>query len=189
MRCRRQLLNEVLGTAALRKQWELGAFCATAYTFGLRVPSEVFRQAMAAKFEMSASKLIYGPIQRKGKSGLHTLTRKCTCNFGAHTCLHLWLEIMRQARPSRPLFRATLNELMAQFVTVLRGLGVKQWDKFTSHCFRRGAGVDVLEAHGLQAMLCFGQWSSPQAASSYASMDEQTAQALGETVADMSEDD
>ena len=60
---------------------------------------------------------------------------------------------------------------------------------YTSHCFRRGAGVDVLEAHGLAAMLRFGQWSSPSAAEPYASADEQTAAALGAVMLEASDDD
>ena len=49
--------------------------------------------------------------------------------------------------------------------------------------------MDVLEKHGLQAMLHFGQWSSPAAAVPYASWDAQTAQALGTAMADESEEE
>ena len=78
---------------------------------------------------------------------------------------------------------------MGGVVGLLRDLGVPQLERYTTHCFRRGAGVDVLESHGLQAMLSFGQWRSPQAAEPYASADEQTARALGHAIADCSDDD
>ena len=78
---------------------------------------------------------------------------------------------------------------MGGVVTLLKDLGVPQADRYTSHCFRRGAGVDVLEAHGLQAMLSFGQWSSPQSAEPYASSDEQSARALGHAIAVCSDEE
>ena len=78
---------------------------------------------------------------------------------------------------------------MRQFQDFAVACGETAVHEFTSHCFRRGAGIDVLEAHGLKAMLTFGQWSSPQAAMPYASADEQTARALGTALADLSEED
>ena len=78
---------------------------------------------------------------------------------------------------------------MARIQGILSKLGIPNADEYTSHCFRRGAGVDVLETQGLKSMLEFGQWSSPQAAAPYASIDEQTAQALGTALADQSDDD
>jgi hypothetical protein len=38
-------------------------------------------------------------------------------------------------------------------------------------------------------MLAFGEWSSPQSATPYASADEQTARALGTALTDFSHDD
>jgi hypothetical protein len=72
---------------------------------------------------------------------------------------------------------------------MLKGLNISDAACFTSHCFRRGAGIDVLEAHGLSAMLDHGQWSSPRAAEPYASADEQTAQAMGTCLVDNSDDE
>ena len=78
---------------------------------------------------------------------------------------------------------------MGKFVSILRALQTPQAERFTSHCFRRGSGVDVLEAHGRKAMLDFGQWSTPSAAEPYATADEQTAHAMGVALADFSDDD
>ena len=51
--------------------------------------------------------------------------------------------------------------------------------------------MDVLDAHGLKAIIAFGQWSSPQAAMPYATGDEQTAsaRARGMAMADLSDED
>ena len=78
---------------------------------------------------------------------------------------------------------------MGKFIIILRALRVPQAESYTSHCFRRGAGVDVLKAHGLKAMLDFGQWSTPSAAEAYATADEQTAHAMGVALADFSDDE
>ena len=78
---------------------------------------------------------------------------------------------------------------MQQVVVLLRGLGVRDADEYTSHCFRLGAGVDVLEAHGLVAMLDFGQWRTPRSAEPYATADDQTARAMGSSLIDFSDDE
>ena len=49
--------------------------------------------------------------------------------------------------------------------------------------------VDVLEKHGLQAMLACGQWQSPRSAAHYASFDEMDRYVLGAMAADASDDD
>ena len=61
---------------------------------------------------------------------------------------------------------------MNQFIAISHRLEVPAAASSASHCFRRGAAADVLEEHGLQAMLDFGQWSSPQAAEPYATSDD-----------------
>ena len=76
---------------------------------------------------------------------------------------------------------------MGEIRHILRALQIPNSDSFTTHCFRRGSAVDVLESHGLQAMLAFGQWRSPQAATPYATAGEQTA--VGLALAEASGDD
>ena len=189
-RCRKQLLRKVVRLAALGQQWEMGALAVSAYMFGLRVPSELIKQATASLFNVSnPGRSVYGPIRRKGALGLRTLARWCVCHADILLCPHDWLEILIQLRPSGLLFRTPLHKLMRQFQDFAVACGETAVHEFTSHCFRRGAGIDVLEAHGLKAMLTFGQWSSPQAAMPYASADEQTARALGTALADLSEED
>ena len=49
---------------------------------------------------------------------------------------------------------------------------IPQW---TSHSFRRGSAIDILEEHGVAAMVEHGSWSDKSAARPYATEDEQTA--------------
>ena len=58
------------------------------------------------------------------------------------------------------------------------GVPENQLTEWTSHCFRRGSGIDILEAHGVSAMLSHGGWSHPRAAEPYATADEQHAVGL-----------
>ena len=188
-RCRRPLLRRLLAKAAEQHAWELGAFMVLAYTFGLRVPSELVKQAKRQLFKLSPTQVSYGPIRRKGQHTLQTLTRWCVCKSNRLLCAHDWLLSLFDVRPTGLLFPSTSAQLMRGVVSLLVQLGVPDAAHYISHCFRRGAGVDVLEEHGLQAMLRFGQWSSPHAAEPYASADEQTARALGQCLADASDDD
>ena len=99
------------------------------------------------------------------------------------------MQLLSDARPNGLLFLGSAQTLMRGVVGLLKELGVPHAERYTSHCFRRGAGVDVLESHGLQAMLTFGQWSSPHSGEPYASADEQAARALGHAITDGSDDD
>ena len=82
---------------------------------------------------------------------------------------------------------------MARLRPILAGTGIpnEQLHEFTSHCFRQGSRVDILEAHGVAAMVALGGWSSPQAAEPYASADGQQAVglvAVARTAIDLSDD-
>ena len=83
---------------------------------------------------------------------------------------------------------------MQRLYPCLQATGVphQQVHEWTSHCFRRGSGVDVLEAHGVAAMVAHGGWSDPRAAEPYATADEQHAAGMATSallVMDLSEDD
>ena len=188
-RCRQPMLRRLLQQAVACEWWDEGAFAVIAYTFGLRVPSELLRQAKASLFVFQDGRILYGPISRKGQSTKQTLMRWCSCESDALLCPHSWLRIMFDKRPDGLLFTQPCSFYMKNVVVLLKRIGVPDAETFTSHSFRRGAGVDVLEAHGLHAMLRFGQWRSPQSASAYASLDEQTATALGKLCTDVSDDD
>ena len=57
--------------------------------------------------------------------------------------------------------------------------------------FRRGSGVDILESHGVAAMVAHGEWADPRAARPYASADEQRAVSVAAALlsVDNSDDD
>ena len=72
------------------------------------------------------------------------------------------------------------------------GVPEAQLQEWTSHCFRRGSGVDVLAERGVAAMVEHGGWSSARAAEPYATADEQTDRLLSSSAAlaiDLSDDD
>ena len=189
-RCRRKLLVRVVRLAAQQRMWQAGALAVIAYTFGLRVPSELMRQARAALFyDPSPGRLSYGPIHRKGARQPRTLTRRCLCSRDRLLCPHDWLEILKASSPTGPLFTSSLSKLMSDFQSLAHACGEQDVHEFSSHCFRRGAAIDVLEEHGLKPMLQFGEWKSPQAAQSYGSADEQFARAMGSVLADLSDDE
>ena len=71
------------------------------------------------------------------------------------------------------------------------GVPYGELSRWTSHCFRRGSGVDVLEERGIAAMVSHGEWADPRSARPYASADEQRAVGLAAAslVVDASDDD
>ena len=71
------------------------------------------------------------------------------------------------------------------------GIAADQLRAWSSHCFRRGSGIDMLNRAGLAAMLEHGQWRSPRSAEPYATRDEQEAALLANAVGaiDASDDD
>ena len=54
---------------------------------------------------------------------------------------------------------------------------VRDW---TSHVFRRGSTIDILQSKGVAAMMHHGEWGSEAAAQSYATIDEIDTQKLRE---------
>ena len=102
-------------------------------------------------------------------------------------CPHDWLLIISEGQAGGRIFPHPVSYYMTAVQSMLREIGVPDPETYTSHCFRRGSAVDVLERHGLQAMLRFGRWRSPAAAAPYASLDEQTA--VGLALAEASDED
>ena len=177
-RCRRLLLRRILIVAAATEAWHAGAFAVLAYMFGLRAPSELVGQATRSSFSCSSRQICYGPIRRKGSLELQTLQRWCCCQQDRILCPHDWLLVLFEVHPEGRLFPHSAESYMRKVQDILKTLGTPDVATYTSHCFRRGSAVDILERHGLQAMLRFGQWSSPFSAAPYASLDEQAAAGL-----------
>ena len=66
---------------------------------------------------------------------------------------------------------------------------VRDW---TSHAFRRGGTVDVLQSKGTVAMMAHGEWAAESSAGAYASIDEidsEKLRAACQSMIDLSDDD
>ena len=192
-RMRRHSLCPILKLCIERDHLLEGAAAALAYTFSLRVPSELLQQAQSCLFIRRARRISYGPIRRKGKSVLSTLVRFCTCRSSPLLCPHAWVDLLAEKVPVGLCFSFSAKQLMCTLQPLLLETGIPEsalafW---TSHCFRRGSGVDVLEDRGLRAMLAHGEWAGPRSAAPYASSDEQRAVgiAAASRVVDASDDE
>ena len=178
--------------ACIKRGLKLEACAAAlAYIFALRVPSELLRQTEARHFSISANRIRYGPICRKSSVTMVSLTRHCTCAACPLLCPHPWVAYLYKHAPRGKCFNFTASMLMLALRPALLESGIREDElsEWTSHCFRRGSGVDVLRQHGVQAMLNHGGWSSAHAAEPYASADEQFAQGLSHPAIDFSDDD
>ena len=127
-----------------------GAAAALANVFGLRVPSELLKQAHAFLLKDLGTRIKYGPIRRKGKRELCVLRRFCTCKSNALLCPHPWIALLRERVPQGSCFSFSADVLMRRLRPFLPESGVprEELHQWTSHCFRRGGGVDILEQHG-----------------------------------------
>ena len=162
--------------------------------FALRVPSELLRQAEACMFSTdSRGQIAYGPLWRKGRSHPCTLRRMCTCQTEALLCPHPWWALLCELVPSGKCFSFSASALMDKLgpALVASGVAPAELPTWTSHCFRRGSGIDVLEASGVKEMLRHGDWSSARAAEPYATADEQFAVSMASAAQapDMSDED
>ena len=66
---------------------------------------------------------------------------------------------------------------------------VRDW---TSHVFRRGSAVDILQSRGVAAMMRHGEWGSEAASHAYATLDEIDTEMLRAaycSVVDLSDED
>lgn len=126
LRCRRAILRRVLSRAAELGLWSTWCFVVLAYMFGLRVPSELIRQARKSLFCRSETRISYGPIRRKGQLELQTLCRWCCCRDDKLLCLHDWLLAVFRLHPHDQLFPSSAAHYMNSFKSILRHLAVPE---------------------------------------------------------------
>ena len=197
-RLRFPLWRKVLQLAAKKNLIAFGTLCNLAYIFAARVPSELLSQCRWCNLVVDKRSLTYKDVLRKGKPGLSTLRRFCVCSKDELLCFHLWLTALKELKNEQDGSRNLLFSFSAQSVSntlqsllLECGFSADEAARFTTHCFRREAGVDVLEAegttcsllagdswrrigmYGLPGMLRMGEWSSKASTTHYASVDEQ----------------
>lgn len=158
-----------------------GGMAAMAYTYGFRVPSELLGQwgPAGAAFRMHSEAgtvtVSYGPYRRKGKIHAGASTRGCLCSVEPLICPHLWCKAFRENNIVSPegmgptAFTTRLQQCAA---AALEASKLGQAADWTSHAFRRGSAVDILQAQGVQAMMKHGEWAAEGSARAYASLDE-----------------
>ena len=128
-------------------------------TFGFRVPNELLGQwgmPGAAKFRMQSKtdgniSVSYGPYRRKGKLHAGKSTRGCLCNAEPLICPHLWCEAFTEMNISSAEgmgpteFTCKLQQCASATLATSKLGQATDW---TSHVFRRGSAVDILQAQG-----------------------------------------
>jgi hypothetical protein len=206
--------RRLLCYAAQKGLIEFGTTCNLAYVFAARVPSELLRQLCWDKLSIEDNRLTYSDVARKGKPRPCTLTRWCVCQKAEIMCWHPWLAALRELKGDNGgKDRKLLSMSTIKFTNMLReslvqcGMPHEKATTFTTHCFRRGAGTDVLEAedtacsllagkqwkassaYGLTGMLRMGDWSTRQSAQPYASHDEQQAASLAFEILEASDEE
>ena len=162
-RVRRPLLRKLLRAAISSGRMWIGAMLNLGYIFALRMPSELFRQGRRSQFLLSARSIRIVNLKRKHKRSLCELARWCTCNTEPLLCPHPWVAYALKSKSSEQLFDIRPASFRNEFHLLLREAGIPEADigGYTSHSLRRGAAIDILEQHGLQAMLAYGDWATP----------------------------
>ena len=137
----------------------------------------------------------YGPYKRKGKMHAGYTTRGCTCTSNPTLCPHLWVKVLNEINinSAEKMSLAEFNTKLQESVnTVLPPAMVGYIRDWTSHAFRRGSSVDILQAGKVNAMMKHGEWSTETSAHSYATLDEISTQRLRAScvsMVDLSDDD
>ena len=169
----------------------MGAAVCLAYVFALRVPSELLGQGHRSQFVCHADRICIARLRRKGQRQLTELVRSCTCSTNRLVCPHLWLDYVKQKVSGDRLFAMPSAFFHSQLWNLLAAVGIPKevCPEYTSHAFRRGVAVDILERQGLSAMLQYGQWQSVRSVSRYASWDEMDRQMVGTLTAEASDED
>ena len=124
-RMRATRLTRVLRSCVRRGLFLEAAAAAISYVFALRVPSELLKQAQCDLFNVSATRISYGPLHRKGHLHKSTLVRHCTRSSRPLLCPHPWVALLQEQRPQGKCFAFTARTLMERLHPALRGAASK----------------------------------------------------------------
>ena len=182
-------LKLILSAHAKGGVWlEVAAVIALGYVYGLRIPSELLRQSKASLWVLDSRTITYGPILRKHRQRPVTIGRTCVCLEAPALCPHAWASLIKGAMPPGKSFSLSGAEFNRRFQQLHEELGSPDVRGWTSHAMRRGMALDVLEQHGLGAMLRAGDWPSA-GVFAYASRDAVEQKLVGQMFAHYSDDD
>jgi len=137
----------------------------------------------------------YGPYTRKGKVHASTTCRGCLCESEKLLCPHMWtlaFEELGVSSAEGMNSHEFTKKLQLSVAAALPAGDVGDVSSWTSHVFRRGSAVDILQAHGVRAMLKHGEWASETSSHAYATADEIDTQKLRAScvsMVDLSDDD
>ena len=181
------LACSLLKRAASQNLMWWAVILAIAYTFLLRMPSELFQQYDRGRIVASGGTFEYGPIRRKHRTDWSYIKAFCTCSVKPQLCMHVWLPVLDELEGESGAARlggfspASWTEQMRK---LLQEEGIAHPQEWFGHDVRRGAAADVFKASGVDAMLARGGWRSLAAARPYVPTDEVHAGLLAQGLLD-----
>ena len=151
---------------------ELARLCYVTYLFMLRLPSEALPLHRALTDEQLLSneapsntaviglreyegqqRLTIKLARRKNSRGIFTALRPCYCGKNAllprHNCpIHIfWANVITSTQPGDPLFPSLANKNINRVLrAAFKKIALPGAEKYSSHCFRRGAASAILNA-------------------------------------------
>lgn len=183
----RPVVLKLLREAGKRRRFWWSAILALAYSFLLRMPSELFRQFDIKLLAADGGKFTYGPIRRKQRQDWCFITSFCCCEHSELLCMHTWLPVLTELTRepgSKRLGGYNPSSWTAELRQLLQAVGVADPQAWFGHDVRRGAAADVFAASGVDAMLARGGWRSLPAARPYVPSDEIAGGLLAQGVID-----
>ena len=166
---------------------EFARLCYVTYLFMLRLPSEalaLYRALPSDKLltqECCSQKAVIGLREFQGESRLilklatrknsrsaFSATRPCFCGQNAllprRNCpIHrFWASVLKSTEPGAPLFPSYIGRNVTRVLrAVLAGIEVEDSQRYSTHCFRRGAATAILQSGStLSEIMRTGGWKS-----------------------------
>ena len=185
----RKMVRSLLKRAVSAGKLWWAAILILAYSFLLRMPSELFAQFRRELLAVHGGRFVYGPIRRKQRQDWCNPVAFCTCGQDQALCLHAWIPVLDELRsqPHAQLMGGySPSSWTAELRSLLGALGVANPEDWYGHDVRRGGAADAFAASGVDAMLARGGWRSVAGARPYVPGDELSAGFLAQSVIDES---
>ena len=183
------LTPAILDRLMKKESWdsEFARLCFVSFLFMLRLPSEALPLTRALPNElllsdeapsakaviglrefMGENRLILKLAKRKNQRSLYTAMRPCFCTpnclVPAQNCpIHqFWEAVIKHTHPGSPLFPSLQKKNITRIIRrVLSLLDVIDAERYSTHCFRRGAATALLDSGStLSEIMKTGGWAS-----------------------------